>query len=107
MTLGFDFHPEARAEFLADVDWYDEREAGVGERFEVAVRAAIEAAVDSPDSWEVWPGWDRHQPLVRSKGVSDFPYRVVYFVRDGQLTIVAVAHAKRRPGYWRERVAPS
>ena len=57
------------------------------------MRAAIDAAVDSPESWPVWPGWDR-QPLVRSKGVSDFPYRVVYFVRDDQLMIVAVAHAE-------------
>lgn len=46
-------------------------------------------------------------PVVRSKGVNGFPYRVVYFVADELLTIVAVAHAKRRPGYWRERVAPS
>jgi len=104
MSLGFDFHPEARAEFVEDVDWFDDREAGVGERFHVAVRAAIDAAVDSPESWAVWPGWKR-EPVVRSKGVSDFPYRVVYFVRDDLLIIVAVAHAKRRPGYWRERVS--
>lgn len=33
MTLAFDFHPEAQAEFAADVDWYDDREVGVGGRF--------------------------------------------------------------------------
>ena len=54
----------------------------------------------------MWPGWDR-EPVVRSKGVNDFPYRVVYFVEGDLLTIVAVAHAKRRPGYWRDRVASS
>ena len=70
MTLGFDFHPEARGELMADVDWYDDREVGVGERFEAAVRAAIGGAVDSPESWAIWPGWDR-QPVVRSKGVSE------------------------------------
>jgi hypothetical protein len=51
MTLGFDFHPEARAEFFADVDWYDDREFGVGARLEVAVREAIDAAIESPESW--------------------------------------------------------
>ena len=104
MILGFVFHPEAQDELFGDVDWYDDREVGVGEQFEVAVRAAIDAAVDSPQSWAVWPGWER-EPVVRSKGVSDFPYRIVYFVHDDLLVIVAVAHAKRRPGYWRERVA--
>jgi toxin ParE1/3/4 len=103
MTLAFDFHPEARAEFFADVDWYYEREDGIGARFETAVRAAVDAAVDSPESWAKWPDWDR-EPIVRSKGVNDFPYRVIYFVEGESLTIVAVAHSKRRPGYWRERV---
>lgn len=104
MTLAFDFHPEARAELFAGADWYEERQAGLGERFQAVVTAAVTAAVDDPEAWATWPGWDR-EPVVRSKGVSDFPYRVVYFVRGDLLTIVAVAHAKRRPGYWRERVA--
>lgn len=103
MTLAFDFHAEARAEFFADVHRYGARELGVSERFEGAVRAAVDAAGDSPESWAVWPGWKR-EPLVRSKGVSDFPYRVVYFVRDDLLLNVAAAHAKRRSGSWRERV---
>ena len=103
MTLGFDFHPEARAEFVAGVDWYDERDTGVGARFEIAVREAVDAAVESPESWAKWPDWDR-EPIVRSKGVNDFPYRVVYFVEGDLLMIVAVAHTKRRPGYWRDRV---
>lgn len=44
MIRAFGFHPEAQAEFTADVDWYDAREAGVGGRFAEAVRAAIDAA---------------------------------------------------------------
>jgi len=103
VTLAFDFHPEARAEFFASVNWYDDREFGVGTRFEGAVRKAIDSAVESPEAWAMWPGWDR-EPVVRSKGVSDFPYRVVYFVEGDLLRIVALAHAKRRPGYWRDRV---
>lgn len=52
MTLDdFEFHPEARAEFLADIDWFEEREFGLGERFAAAVRASIEDAVESPEGW--------------------------------------------------------
>lgn len=104
MTLAFEFHPEADAEFFAGADWYEDRERGLGRRFLGAVRAAIGAAADDPEAWPSWPGWDR-APIVRSKSVSDLPYRVVYFVVGDQLTIVAVAHAKRRPGYWRDRVS--
>lgn len=38
------------------------------------------------------------------QGRRGFPYRVIYFARDDLLMIVAVAHTKRRPGYWRERL---
>ena len=39
------------------------------------------------------------------QAVTGFPYRIVYFVEDDLLTVVAVAHSKRRPGYWRDRVS--
>ena len=104
MTLAFEYHPEADAEFFAGVDWYEDRERGLGRRFLGAVRSAVDAAAEDPEAWATWPGWDR-EPMVRSKGVSNFPYRVVYFVQGDLLMIAAVAHAKRRPGYWRERVA--
>lgn len=104
MTFGITWHPAAEDELVGGIDWYDERELGVGDRFEDEVLAAVGASADSPQSWAVWPGWDR-EPVVRSKGVTGFPYRVVYIVEDDLLTIVAVAHSKRRPGYWRDRVA--
>lgn len=68
------------------------------------MRATIDAVVDDPESWPARPGWDR-EPVVHSKGVSGFPYGVVYFVEHEVVTIVAVAHAKRRPGYWRDRAS--
>lgn len=106
MTLTIEWHPEAEAEFDADIDWYEERELGLGDRFEGRVLGAVEESADTTEAWPVWPGWDRH-PVVRSKGVTDFPYRVVYFLDEDLLRIVAVAHSKRRPGYWRERMTPS
>lgn len=104
MSLGFDFHPEARAEFFAEVDWYDAREAGLGTRFEGAVRSAIDDACDSPEAWPAWSDWGR-KPLIRSKGVNEFPYRLVYYVPGDKLVVVALAHSKRRPGYWRARIS--
>lgn len=103
MTLAIGWHPEAEAEFDAAIDWYDERELGLGDRFEVHVLGAVDDSAGTPEAWPVWPGLDI-QPVVRSKGVTDFPFRVVYFLDDDLLMIVAVAHSKRRPGYWRERV---
>jgi hypothetical protein len=41
--------------------------------------------------------------LTRRALVARFPYQVVYRIRPGEIVIVAVAHLKRRPGYWKNR----
>ncbi|WP_407936397.1 hypothetical protein [Limnochorda pilosa] len=41
--------------------------------------------------------------LTRRVLVRGFPYQVVYHLRPDEIVIVAVAHLKRRPGYWRNR----
>jgi hypothetical protein len=33
-----------------------------------------------------------------------FPYSVVYLEDEDEIWVLAVAHAKRRPGYWRGRL---
>ena len=35
--------------------------------------------------------------------VARFPYQIVYRVRPREIVIVALAHLKRRPGYWKHR----
>ncbi|MDN5797912.1 MAG: type II toxin-antitoxin system RelE/ParE family toxin [Intrasporangium sp.] len=104
MTLDVSYHPEALAELRADVGWYEARGIGLGDRFESSVDDVLDALVEWPESGAVWPGWDRI-PVVRSRRLVDFPYRLVYIVQPGVLVVVALAHQKRKPGYWRDRVA--
>jgi len=44
------------------------------------------------------------EPDIRSAKVKRFPYRVVYVVVGEDVDVIAVAHAKRRPTYWRRRM---
>lgn len=104
MTLDVRYHPEAVAEFRADVSWYEERVAGLGDRFEMSVDEIVDSILEWPESGAVWPGWDSI-PVVRSRRVAGFPYRLVYLVQATELVVVALAHEKRKPGYWRERLA--
>ena len=41
---------------------------------------------------------------VRRLAVTRFPYHVVYLETDAQLRILAIAHDRRRPGYWKARL---
>lgn len=104
MTLRSSVHPEADAEFLDAVRYYQTREAGLGDEFDAEVARAVEDALWQPDAWPKLPGWDR-LPVVRSREVDVFPYRVIYFEREGELVIVAFAHQSRHPGYWKHRLA--
>ena len=42
--------------------------------------------------------------LTRRALVARFPYQLVYRIRPAEIVIVAIAHLKRRPGYWKTRI---
>ncbi|MGH7979137.1 MAG: hypothetical protein ACREE6_07155 [Limisphaerales bacterium] len=46
----------------------------------------------------------RFSPPARRALAHKFPYSVVYLEEPDRVWIVAVMHAKQRPGYWRERL---
>ncbi len=103
MTLDVRYHPEALAELRAEVGWYEDRGTGLGDRIEAAVDEVVGTVLEWPKSGATWPGWDGI-PMVRSRRVAGFPYRLVYLVQPAELVVLALAHDKRLPGYWRDRV---
>jgi plasmid stabilization system protein ParE len=94
----FRFHPEARADFRNAIGWYRERSATVAAEFRTAVSDVIHRILQSPQRWPEYLYGTRRFVLQR------FPFSVIYLDDLETITIVAVAHGKRRPGYWRQRV---
>lgn len=103
MTLRFRYHPEARRELDEAVDWYENAASGLGGVFFAEVEAAVRAACDHPTRWPLFPRVDL-ELAVHRKVLRRFPYSVAWLVGPAEIVIVAVAHSKRRPGYWLERV---
>ncbi|MEZ4449873.1 MAG: type II toxin-antitoxin system RelE/ParE family toxin [Nannocystaceae bacterium] len=90
--------PEARAELVEAWAWYEARRAGLGDSMVTCVEAAVSMAARIPESFQVVHG------EVRRALVRRFPYGV-YFVVDGDaLVVLAIAHARREPGYWADRI---
>lgn len=88
--------PEAEEELAEAADWYEARRAGLGVELIAIVDRAFEAIVASPLAH---PTWRPDRPYRRTV-LRQFPY-VVFFRCDGDdVIVVAVAHARRRPGYW-------
>lgn len=92
------FHAEARAELLHEVGYYAAVSRSLGERFDKAVKAAIERAVEFPDMGSPYLHGTRR--VIPGK----FHFSIVYLKLDEEIVIVAIAPDSREPGYRRVRV---
>ena len=93
------YHPEATDEIREAADFYQRRRQGLGEEFLVEVEKLIGKIQLNPLRCAKISGRFRSCLLKR------FPFCVVYANEDDQVFVVAVAHTKRRPGYWKKRVS--
>jgi plasmid stabilization system protein ParE len=88
----------ARAEFLAAMDRYEREAPGLGAEFLDEVSRAAERIVTFPDHGSPHLGSTKRLVLPR------FPFDVVYLPDTEPVVIVAIAHHRRSPGYWKDRV---
>jgi toxin ParE1/3/4 len=93
------FHPEAAAEFDAALDWYRTKSEQAAGDFLSEVDDAVTSVAEHSLMWPEYVHGTRRY-LLRH-----FPFLVVYQVNKARIEIVAIAHARRRPGYWSERVS--
>jgi len=98
-SMKYSFHPEAQAEFLQAIEYYNERESGLGYDFAIEVHSAIERVVAYPETWP-FAYSDIRRCLVRR-----FPYGILYhYIKNTkEILIVAVMHLHRSPEYWKTR----
>ena len=94
----FHFHPEARDEFREAARWYRARDARASSEFRVTVSETIREIAAAPRRWAKYLHGTRRFVMQR------FPFSVVYLDDPELVTIVAIAHAKRKPGYWKKRL---
>jgi plasmid stabilization system protein ParE len=95
------WHPAAEAEFQEALDWYAERNPAASWAFFREVRDAITSLSHDPTRLPSL-GAKRHFAILKR-----FPYLVIYRVTSDTIQVLAVAHASRRPAYWRGRDADS
>jgi len=92
-------HPDAAAERDAAAEWYEERVPGLGLAFYSAIDGCVESLARDPALYPKKPNGVRKclLPLV-------FPYSIYHLERKDDIVILAYAHQRRRPGYWRTRL---
>ena len=91
-------HPAADAEFAEAVRYYAGIDPALGIRYYREMERLIQAACGQPERYL------RFCPPARRVLSREFPYSIVYLSQPDRVWIVAVMHAKKRPGYWRSRL---
>ena len=97
------YHPDARAEVLDAMEWYEERRPMLGADFLTEVRRAETMIAKRPAAWQRWSGVAAD---VRRFKLARFPYCVAFQGTGEDIVVIAVAHQKRAPFYWQGRAKP-
>ena len=92
------FLAPARQELAEAADYYNSRREGLGDAFLREVETGVARIVRLPLAWPVIRG------EIRKYLIRRFPYRILYAVEADDVVIVAVAHLRRDPEYWVDRL---
>ena len=77
--------------------YYEERSPGLGELFLLRTRVAVRELTEHPKAYVPLRG------EIRRKLLRQFPYGVLFRDDESEIVIIAIAHLRRRPGYWTRR----
>ena len=97
-SVQVDIHPEAVAEAQAANRWYRERSNPAADAYVAELDQAIETIAENPELWPQYVHGTRRYLLKR------FPFYLVYREFAEKIEIIAVAHGRRKPGYWKSRM---
>jgi plasmid stabilization system protein ParE len=92
-----EFYPTASEEIVESTASHELELPGLGDRFIDEIERVIEVLYDQPSIAQSVDEKFRRILLAR------FPYSVIYSIRSKRIWVIAVAHHRRRSGYWQER----
>jgi len=99
MAPRIEWDKAATAELAEAIDWYREHSQRAALNFVAAISRSIAAVVADPNRFQ------RALHGCRQCRVSRYPYTVIFHEESDVVMVVAIAHAKRRLGYWTRRLS--
>jgi hypothetical protein len=94
---------EAQEEADAAAQMYEFLQPGLGSKFLQSLTSALEHIENQPQVFPRLETLKTHRE-VRRCILRRFPYLVIYEIQPQEALVLAVAHARRRPNYWRRRL---
>ena len=91
-------HTEAIREFDSGIAYYEDQKIGLGLDLLSQVEKALEKIQQNPNL-----GTQHTITGVRRYVIQGFPYLIFYVELEEFIWVIAIAHGKRRPNYWKKR----
>lgn len=91
------FRPEAEAEVIEAVSWYEDKAPTLAARFAQQFRSTLAGIVEYPLQYQIV------EDEIRRAPIADFPYGILYVASDDEIVILSCFHGRRDPDRWRER----
>jgi plasmid stabilization system protein ParE len=91
-------HSQAQQEIDQAFEWYFKRSPKAADQFLTEIGASFTQIALHP---QLYPLYTEH---TQRRVLTKFPYSVIFQEKDEIILILVIAHAKRRPGYWRHRI---
>ena len=96
-------HPSARRELVEAGRWYARERDELATELRAEVAHALDEIGDRPEARP--PAPDAPADIdVRQAFLGRFPYRLVFLELEDVVFVLAVAHKRKRPGFWLGRL---
>lgn len=89
--------PEAEEDIKDAYNWYEDRRIGLGYDFILSLEAGFEQILRDPFVYAL------EYKETRKHLIKRFPYKIIYFIADKKVIILAVLHGKRNPDIIKDR----
>lgn len=96
--MQIEFLLEAEEELIEAAAFYQARAEGLGEQFLSEIERSVRYLSEQPLMGQ------KLDESLRRFLLRRFPYALIYSAEPDTLLVVAVAHQRREPGYWRNRL---
>jgi toxin ParE1/3/4 len=94
----YNLHPDSQREIEESYLWYSRRSLDAATGFLTEIDHGLNVVLKTPHRWPEYL-YSTHRYLL-----TDFPFSIVYLDDPDAITIIAVAHHKRKPAYWKSRL---
>jgi toxin ParE1/3/4 len=92
------FKSPADLDYLQALEWYEERQRGLGREFDAELLALFERIKQNPELFQ------KETAVVRKARMPRFKYRIYFTVEGDEIGVVAIYHPSRNPEALRQRL---